>query len=61
MLALSREFIQIKLGLRKFTKTPRKILPAGVARVLKRLHYPSEVILPSVRWYVAHWLSLRDL
>jgi transposase-like protein len=43
------------------TKMPRKTLPAGVARVLKRLHYPLEVILLCVRWYVAYSLSLRDL
>jgi hypothetical protein len=43
------------------TKKPRKTLPVGVARVLKRLHYPLEVILLCVRWYVAYSLSLRDL
>jgi transposase-like protein len=43
------------------TKTPRTTLPAGVARVLKRLHYPLEVILLCVRWYVAYSVSLRDL
>ncbi len=30
-----------------------KTLDPGVARVLKRLHYPLEVILTCVRWYVA--------
>src|ERR1700674_2934563 len=45
----------------KKTQTPRKTLAAGVARVLKRLHYPLEVILLSVRWYVAYSLSLRNL
>jgi putative transposase len=29
--------------------------------VLKRLHYPLEVILLCVRWYLAYNLSLRDL
>jgi hypothetical protein len=29
-------------------KTDRKKLPAGVAKVLKRLHYPVDVILLSV-------------
>jgi putative transposase len=29
--------------------------------VLKRLHAPLDVILQSVRWYVAYSLSLRDL
>ena len=27
------------------TKTPRKTLPTGVGKVLKRLHYPLDVIL----------------
>ncbi|TDY23083.1 hypothetical protein B0G81_3414 [Paraburkholderia sp. BL6665CI2N2] len=31
------------------------------ARVLKRLHYPLDMILPCVRWYVAYPLSLRHL
>lgn len=38
-----------------------KELPAGVAKVLKRLHHPLDVILLCVRWYVAYSLSLRDL
>ena len=38
-----------------------KTLDPGVARVLKRLHYPPEVILTCVRWYVAYPLSLRHL
>src|SRR6202795_1834240 len=42
-------------------KTPRKILPAGIEKVLKRLHYPLDVILLCVRWYVAYSLSLRNL
>ncbi|MFM0566412.1 IS6 family transposase, partial [Paraburkholderia sediminicola] len=41
--------------------TARKPLPAGVAKVLKRLHYPLDVILLCVRWYVAYPLSLRHL
>jgi putative transposase len=32
-----------------------------VARVLQRLHYPLDVILMCVRWYVAYGLSLRNL
>jgi amino acid transporter len=40
------------------TKRPRKSLPAGIAKVLKRLHYPLDVILLCVRWYVAYSLSL---
>ena len=38
-----------------------KTLNPAVARVLKRLHYPLEVILTCVRWYVAYPLSLRHL
>jgi hypothetical protein len=33
----------------------------GVARVLKRLHYPLEVMLRCVRWYVAYPIGLRHL
>jgi putative transposase len=43
------------------TKAPRKTLPAGISKVLKRLHYPLDVILLCVRWYVAYSLSLRNL
>ncbi|WP_243469013.1 IS6 family transposase [Paraburkholderia sp. PGU19] len=43
------------------TKTPRKTLPPGIGKVLKRLHYPLDVILLCVRWYVAYSLSLRNL
>jgi transposase-like protein len=42
-------------------QTPRKTLPPGIAKVLKRLHYPLDVILLCVRWYVAYSLSLRNL
>jgi hypothetical protein len=45
----------------KKTATPRKPLGAGIAKVLKRLHYPLDVMLLCVRWYVAYSLSLRDL
>src|ERR1700758_68849 len=41
--------------------TARQALPAGVAKVLKRLHYPLDVIRLCVRWYVAYSLSLRNL
>lgn len=30
-----------------------------VGKVLKRLHYPLEVMLTCVRWYAAYPLSLR--
>ena len=36
-------------------------LNSAVAKVLKRLHYPLDVILLCVRWYVAYPLSLRHL
>lgn len=36
-------------------------LNPAVAKVLKRLHYPLDVILMCVRWYVAYSLSLRNL
>jgi transposase-like protein len=39
----------------------RKTLNPTVAGVLKRLHYPLNVILTCVRWYVAYPLSLRHL
>src|SRR5579862_1383974 len=39
----------------------RKTLSPVVAKVLKRLHFPVDVILLCVRWYVAYSLSLRNL
>ncbi|MGF6805091.1 putative transposase [Paraburkholderia sp. Clong3] len=38
-----------------------RTLNPTVARVPKRLHYPLDVILTCVRWYVAYLLSLRNL
>jgi transposase-like protein len=38
-----------------------KALSPAVAKVLKRLHYPLEIMLVCVRWYVAYPLSLRNL
>jgi putative transposase len=38
-----------------------KLLNPAVARVLKRLHYPLDVMLRGVHWYVAYGLSVRDL
>ncbi|RKE26181.1 DDE superfamily endonuclease [Paraburkholderia sp. BL23I1N1] len=38
-----------------------KALSPTVAKVLKRLHYPLEIMLVCVRWYVAYPLSLRNL
>jgi len=40
---------------------PRTALAPGIAKVLKRLHYPLDVILMCVRSYVAYGLSLRNL
>ena len=45
----------------KKTATPRSTLAPGIAKVLRRLHYPLDVMLLRVRWYVAYSLSLRDL
>jgi putative transposase len=45
----------------KKAQTPRKTLAPGIARVLTRLHYPLDVMLLCVRWYVAYSLSLRNL
>src|SRR5260370_23050587 len=45
----------------KKAQTSRKTLAPGIARVLKRLHYPIDVMLLCVRWYVAYSLSLRNL
>ena len=36
-------------------------LNPAVAKVFKRLHYPLDVILLCVRWYVAYSLSLHNL
>ena len=33
----------------------------AVHKVLKRLHYPIEVMLVCVRWYAAYPLSLRQI
>jgi putative transposase len=41
--------------------TPRTTRASGIAKVLKRLRYPLDVILMCVRWYVAYGLSLRNL
>lgn len=33
----------------------------ALRKVRKRLHYPLEVMLTCVRWYVAYQLSLRHI
>jgi putative transposase len=48
-------------GTTRTTESSMKTLNPAVARVLKRLHYPLDVILTCVRWYVAYPLSLRHL
>ena len=45
----------------KKERISRKTLAPGVAKVVKRLHFPVDVILLCVRWYVAYSLSLRNL
>ena len=42
----------------KFDRTKMTEVPCGV---LQRRHYPLEVMLVCVRWYVAYPLSLRHL
>jgi putative transposase len=48
-------------GTTRMAESSMKTLNPAVARVLKRLHYPLDVILTCVRWYVAYPLSLRHL
>jgi putative transposase len=45
----------------KTKNSSRATSPAGIGKVLMRLHYPLDVILLCVRWYVAYSLSLRNL
>lgn len=42
-------------------KPINKTMNETLRRVFKRLHFPVEIILTCVRWYVAHPLSLRQL
>jgi putative transposase len=42
-------------------RADQKLMNETLRRVFRRLHYPIEVILVRVRWYVAYPLSLRDL
>jgi transposase-like protein len=39
----------------------QSLINSTLHRVLKRLHYPLEVMLTCVRWYVAYPLSLRHV
>jgi len=43
------------------TQTLKKTMNDAMSKVLKRLHYPIEVMLVCVRWYAAYPLSLRNL
>ena len=42
------------------TETPTKTMNDALSKVVKRLHYPLEVMLQCVRWYAAYPLSLRN-
>ena len=39
----------------------KSLINSTLSKVLKRLHYPLEVMLTCVRWYVAYPLSLRHV
>ena len=39
----------------------KSLVNSALRKVLKRLHYPLEVMLTCVRWYVAYPLSLRHI
>jgi putative transposase len=39
----------------------KKLMNESLRKVLKRLHYPIEVMLVCVRWYAAYPLSLRHI
>ena len=43
------------------TETVKRTMNDAISKVLRRLHYPIEVMLVCVRWYAAYPLSLRDL
>ena len=36
----------------------QSLINSSLRKVLNRLHYPLEVMLTSIRWYVAYPLSL---
>ena len=39
----------------------KSLINGTLHKVLQRLHYPLEVMLTCVRWYVAYALSLRHI
>src|SRR5450631_2092152 len=42
-------------------QAPTKLMLAALHRVIKRFHFPLDVMLMCVRWYVAYPLSLRHI
>jgi hypothetical protein len=50
------------IGSDKTNACPMKqTLTPDLMRVFKRPHYPFDVVLMCERWYVAYWLSVRNL
>ena len=43
------------------TETTQMAMIGELRKVLKRLHYPVEVMLVCARWYAAYPLSLRHI
>ncbi len=43
------------------TLAPKRLMIESLRKVLRRLHYPIEVMLVCVRWYAAYPLSLRQI
>ena len=43
------------------TTTTQTVMIGELRKVLKRLHYPLEVMLVCARWYAAYPLSLRHI
>ena len=43
------------------TTTTQLAMTSELRKVLKRLHYPLEVMLVCARWYAAYPLSLRHI
>ena len=39
----------------------QSLISSALNKVLQRLHYPLEIMLTCVRWYVAYPLSLRHV
>ena len=43
------------------TEGLKKTISEALSKVVKRLHYPINLMLACVRWYAAYPLSLRNL